>query len=111
MEINKTTRSFSVSAKFPFPSILGRVFSCVQFIFSGTKGQNTSNLIADPVSLEPVIKKTQHDSLIGMLNEGKNYDEASLIMKTAEDWNLDVELLDPANLKVNGKSVWIEAEE
>jgi hypothetical protein len=75
-----------------------------------------------PVMGKPLVKTTnmqqeaftatdQHSTVIGLMNQGKKYDDAARIADVAKQFDLDLGKIDSDKIKVKGKSVWINLED
>lgn len=110
MGSNKSSRILSESAGFPAPSVFTKVMQWFNSfgIAAASSAQQPMQLIPQTVSAVPA---NRHEAIIDLMNKGKRFDDANAIVKTAEDWNLDLELFDIDSLSVTGQSVWIDLED
>jgi len=85
------------------------VFHTVYLRLIGSEGSNMQRAMVKVVVNQPKISR--HNAIIGLLNEGKNYNAAEMIADVSADWDLDLAYLDASTIDVKGKSVWINLED
>lgn len=75
-----------------------------------------SNLVNSDRDLTPDVVLTEsknktftkETALHILLDKGKSYHEAELVIATMEEWGLDLEQVSVLNFEVHGSSVWIK---
>jgi hypothetical protein len=92
------------------PAILHKVIATIQnFLFPDYSAKKELIPVKSYHKESPM--NLRHAALLNMLNHGKNYDDANLILDEAEDWELDYDLLNPSKIAVHGRGVWIDAQD
>jgi hypothetical protein len=111
MENQKVYNYTSESARIQTPSFLQKMIIAVQNLFSANTVSAEKLIPVRSSYNQEANTGLRHAALLNMLNHGKNYDDANLILDEAEDWELDYDLLNPSKIAVHGKSVWIDAQD
>lgn len=111
MKNQKSFKFVSESARVQTPSALNKLITAIQEFFSITPASSNELIPVRSVYRNEMTRTTRQEALINMLNQGKHYDHADLILNEAEEWELDYDLLNPSKVAVHGKSVWIDAQD
>ncbi|MET1054826.1 MAG: hypothetical protein ABWY16_05925 [Pedobacter sp.] len=53
---------------------------------------------------------TKENALHYLLDQGKSFHEAELVIATLEEWGLELDQVTSMNFEVHGNSVWIKAD-
>jgi hypothetical protein len=111
MDNHKVFKFTPESTGIKVPSILYKVIVTIQNLLSPDYVSNKELIPVKSIPVRESSMNLRHAALINMLNHGKNYDDANLILDEAEDWELDYDLLNPSKVAVHGRSVWIDAQD
>lgn len=109
----KTNKVFNFESNSPLnktSSVMNRVITVIQDFFSLTPPQNQLIPVKSVYHQESDLTPRQI-AMVNLLSYGMHPDHGDLILDEAENWELDYDLLNPSNVAVHGKSVWIDAQD
>lgn len=111
MSLYKEHKFDSVSSRFLAIPVFMKIANAMYVTYSkiaGTKENDVHRLTLQPIH-QPVTSR--HDAIINLLNKGKNYNNAELIVDMSSDWDLNLDLFEASTIDVKGGSVWINLED
>lgn len=109
MEKNKAFKFVSDSARVQTPSTLSRMIAAIQDFFSIAPAAQRQLIPVRSVYQNESGHSARQRALMNMLNHGKHYDHADLILNETEEWELDYDLLNPSRIALRGNTAQLDA--